>query len=219
MARAVAQPLPPPLLRATTLIASYFLTSSGVLSILIIALFVGTSWLLPFIAFDWGLSMFLPPHIDENNVEIAEMVPARRMSDMMRMFMLTSVGPGPLSAAIAGQLEPDPRHGKLSCAVGARCPCRPCHETGERHASHARVATELLWQRRPRVCSTWAGHRSRPVLVPFQLNPETVQSMHASCGYRLVGVALVCSWARDLGAEHSWPPARVRGLQARRVQR
>lgn len=31
---------------------------------------------LPTIAFDWGLSMFFPPHVDERDVEIAELVRA-----------------------------------------------------------------------------------------------------------------------------------------------
>lgn len=35
-----------------------------------------SSALMPFIAFDWGLAMFLPPHIKEKTVEIAELVRA-----------------------------------------------------------------------------------------------------------------------------------------------
>jgi hypothetical protein len=36
-----------------------------------------SSLLLPAILYDWGLAMFLPPHIDERNVEVAELVRAQ----------------------------------------------------------------------------------------------------------------------------------------------
>lgn len=48
--------------------------TAGVRRIVLVGCMSLVALMLPFIAFDWGLSMFLPPHIDERNVEVAELV-------------------------------------------------------------------------------------------------------------------------------------------------
>jgi len=61
-------------LRSYISIDHYFEEHNGPGKVTIILLLACSTCLLPFISFDWGLAMFLPPHIDEDNVEVAELV-------------------------------------------------------------------------------------------------------------------------------------------------
>lgn len=82
-------------MRAANANGTNALSPARVASLVVLA---GSSMMLPTIAFDWGLAMFLPPHIDERDVELAELVRRALRRLLLRLLRLLRL----LLAAVTG---------------------------------------------------------------------------------------------------------------------